>query len=133
MKKPAGSAPAGFLFTGMTPERKELYRDLLGWAMVDMRVHSANSTTMVRSLLGRRRNHREVLHFIYAMTTWLHNTALYSATDFDGFNEDWFWDGYSNFRRKFPAAKWAPHTEAVIKELQDKEMLPTIIRAPFIV
>jgi hypothetical protein len=128
MKKPAGNAPAGFLFADMTPERKELYRDLLGWAMVDMQIHSANSTNIVSSLLGRRRSHREVLRFIQAMTTWLHNTALYSATDFDGFNEDWFWDGYSGFRRKFPANKWAPHTETVIKKLQGKKTAPATVR-----
>lgn len=103
----------------MTEERKQLYRDLLGWAMVDMRMHSANATTMISSWLGRRRSHREVAQFTYAMSNWLHNTALYSAIDFVGFKEELFWKDHQRFRSKFPADKWAGLTETVVEKLQN--------------
>jgi hypothetical protein len=39
-----------------------------------------------------------------AIAEWLHNLALYSALDFDGFNEEWFWQGYQWLLGQYPEA-----------------------------
>jgi hypothetical protein len=109
----------GFLFVGMTEKRKKLYRELLWWAMVDMRTHSATAVGVMKSLLSpSRRSYREVNRFILAMNHWLHNVALYASDDFAGFSEDAFWRDYQRFRQYFSADEWAGLTETVIKELQ---------------
>jgi hypothetical protein len=75
----------------MTEEKKTLYRELLRWAMIDMRMHSASaSSNSLLLLLRRGRSHRESLHFINALADWLHNTALYATIDFVGFEETLF-------------------------------------------
>ncbi|WP_460586262.1 hypothetical protein [Hymenobacter arcticus] len=102
----------------MTQKKKALYRDLLRWAMVDMRMHSASATTgLLRLFTNRRPGRLKVIQFIHAMNNWLHNTALYSAVDFEGFKEELFWEDYRRFRHDFPADRWAGLTETVIKEL----------------
>lgn len=103
----------------MDSKRKALYRELLWWAMVDMRSHSGSAVGTWRSLLSRyRRSYRRVNQFTYAMSQWLHNTALYAAMDFDGFNEKLFWRDYQQFRQSFPADRWAGLTESVIEKLR---------------
>lgn len=37
-----------------------------------------------------------------AVANWMHNLALYSANDFDGFEEDAFWTGLAYLERAFP-------------------------------
>jgi len=103
----------------MTGEKKALYRELLRWAMIDMRMHSAGASgTALRVLFRRGRSCRESLLFINALADWLHNTALYATMDFAGFDETLFWQDYNRFRTCFPADKWAGLTESVIAELR---------------
>jgi hypothetical protein len=103
----------------MTEEKKGLYRQLLYWAIIDMRMHSASGVGTLRGLLSRRRRtHYIINRFIYGMNNWLHNTALYSTIDFVGFKEELFWEDYRRFRQEFPADRWAGLTETIIKELQ---------------
>ncbi|MGI4760406.1 MAG: hypothetical protein ACRYF0_06855 [Janthinobacterium lividum] len=103
----------------MKEKKKELYRQLLYWAMIDMRMHSASGISILRSLLSRhRRTHYTINRFTYAMNNWLHNTALYSTSNFVGFKEELFWEDYRRFRQEFPADRWAGLTESIIKELQ---------------
>ncbi|RZJ90255.1 MAG: hypothetical protein EOO60_09150 [Hymenobacter sp.] len=103
----------------MTEERKRLYRELVRWAMIDMRMYSswAYSSGLVL-LLRRRRSHRQLLRFLNAMNDWLHNVALYSTVDFIGFREDLFWQDYQRFRSRYPADRWAALTEKTIQELR---------------
>jgi hypothetical protein len=76
----------------MTDDKKMLYRELLRWAMIDMRMHSAGAANSVLpSFLRRGRSHRNSLLFINALADWLHNVALYATMDFAGFDETLFW------------------------------------------
>jgi len=103
----------------MTEEKKALYRELLRWAMIDMRMHSAGASRNTLSLFWRRgRSHRESLRFVNALADWLHNAALYATMDFAGFDETLFWQNYTRFRSRFPADRWAGLTESVVAELR---------------
>ncbi|WP_201977400.1 hypothetical protein [Hymenobacter rubidus] len=97
----------------MTEERKKLYRELLYWAMIDMRSHAPGN-----SHFWNWRRQARILTFISAITNWLHNVAHFSSFDFEGFEEEPFWQEYQRFRREFPPSNWAPFTETVIVELQ---------------
>ena len=122
MGKPAGIAPAGFFFVSMTGKRKQLYRELLRWAIIDMRMYSswAYSNSLLL-MLRRQRSHRQILRFLNAMNDWLHNVALYSVVDFTGFKEDQFWQEYQHFRNHYPAERWVAVTEKIIQELRSDE------------
>jgi len=37
-----------------------------------------------------------------AIADWLHNLAIFSATDYDGFDEDWFWRDLESLNERFP-------------------------------
>ncbi|WP_157541334.1 hypothetical protein [Hymenobacter aerophilus] len=70
----------------MTDERKKLYRELLYWAMIDVRSQSYAGSRL--SSLWNAFGNRKRLRFAQAVANWLHNLALYSALDFKSFQED---------------------------------------------
>ncbi|WP_139255230.1 hypothetical protein [Hymenobacter psychrophilus] len=63
-------------------------------------------------------SNRKRVCFAQAVANWLHNLAFYSALDFEGFQEDWFWMEYAEFRQEFPANRWPLMTQRTIEELQ---------------
>ncbi|MBT9391919.1 hypothetical protein KLP40_01980 [Hymenobacter sp. NST-14] len=103
----------------MNDKRKQLYRELLYWAMVDIRQHSYPGSFL--SDLRYRRSNRKRLLFTHAVAQWLHNLAMYSAIDFKGFQEDWFWKEYAVFRQAFPTKRWASLAESTIRQLLNEE------------
>ena len=81
MRKPAGNAPAGFLFVGMDAKRKVAYRKILYNFLIQIKQPEVLTDVMA---VGIGRHAGPVA---YA----LHNFALASANDFVGFDEAAFW------------------------------------------
>ena len=87
----------------MDEQRKIAYRHLLYWAMLDIRGVQWLGWRSWRawSPLYWRREARRV-QWAGAIADWLHNLALYSAHDFRGFNEEWFWRDFETARSRYP-------------------------------
>ena len=102
----------------MTEERKQLYRELLHRALIDMRASTSEPghISHLWNLQGPSR--AETLQFVNALSDWLHNVALYSAWDFKDFDEERFWQDYQLFRKQFPADKWGLYVEGIIERLR---------------
>jgi hypothetical protein len=86
----------------MDEQRKRAYRYLLYWAMLDIRSlqwigwrgwRSWNPFHWRWELRRVRRSG--------AVADWLHNLALYSSFDFQGFDEERFWRDFERFRALF--------------------------------
>jgi hypothetical protein len=102
----------------MDEERKQLYRELLHRAMIDVRMHTSGSNHISRFWRWREPGRAKTLEFVYSLNDWLHNVAIHSAWHFQDFNEEWFWRDYTIFRAKFPADRWALYTEGIINRLR---------------
>ncbi len=87
----------------MDEQRKMAYRYLLYWAMLDLRPlqwlggRGWRAWSPIHSRAPARRVRRAG-----AIADWLHNLARYSAHDFRGFNEEWFWRDYESARSRYP-------------------------------
>jgi hypothetical protein len=76
----------------MDESRKYAYRQLLYWALLEIRPIAWPSPKWSQRLnpvhwFERFRHMRAV----GVVADWLHNLAIYSAGDFKGFDEEWFW------------------------------------------
>ena len=87
----------------MDEQRKHAYRYLLYRAMLDIRPIQWLGWRGWRawSPIHWRREARRV-QWAGAIAEWLHNLALYSAHNFQGFNEEWFWRDFETARSRFP-------------------------------
>jgi hypothetical protein len=85
--------------TLMDEARKRAYRQLLYWAMLDIRPVAWLSL------------HRRWLPFVWPterqqisragfLADWLHNLAASSALDFERFSEEWFWRDHETACRR---------------------------------
>jgi hypothetical protein len=86
----------------MGEQRKQAYRYLLYWAMLEIRPLQWLSGRGWRSwnpFYWRREARR--IQCAGAIADWLHNLALYSSLDFRGFNEEWFWRHFETARSAF--------------------------------
>jgi len=102
----------------MSEERKQAYRYLLYQAMLDIGAGISGSRLSFHPrmiwrgyLLARRSGH---------LANWLHNLALHSSREFEGFKEDWFWEGYEGFKHRHPD-HWTDYREEFEKELARRE------------
>ena len=103
MRKPAGNAPAGFLFVGMDAKRKVAYRKILYNFLIQIKNPDVPSDASAITI-GR---------YAAPVAYALHNFALASANDFVGFDEAAFWKmlaawdarlpelGFGNFQKMF--------------------------------
>jgi hypothetical protein len=82
----------------MDEHRKSAYRDLLYWAMLDIR------TIVWPRLWNPFRWASEIrrIRRVGALADWLHNVALFSSLDFNGFDEDWFWREGRSLENRHP-------------------------------
>lgn len=84
-------------------QRKFAYRHLLYQATLEIRPLAWLSTNQWGSwnpLFWRREARR--IQCAGAIADWLHNLALYSALNFQGFKEDWFWRDFERVNKQFP-------------------------------
>ena len=77
------------------PDRKFAYRYLLYWAYIEIR-------QLVWSHEDDESALKKVATYSCSLADALHNLALYSANDFAGFDESWFWE------YRIPSAKASP-------------------------
>jgi hypothetical protein len=84
-------------------QRKIAYRYLLYWAMVDIRPLQWLGWRGWRawSPIHWQRDTRRV-QCAGAIADWLHNLARYSAHNFQGFIEEWFWRDFETVRSRYP-------------------------------
>jgi hypothetical protein len=80
----------------MDDARKKAYRYLLYHAMLDIRLIQ----WLPRSWNPFRWRHSYQRAGVIA--DWLHNLAQFSALDFEGFDEDWFWREFRQFNERYP-------------------------------
>lgn len=87
----------------MDSQRKCAYRYLLYSAMLRIRGVQWLDERFRKSWnpLRWRRASREV-EYAGALADWLHNLAIFSAHDFQGFDEEWFWSHFEDVRTRFP-------------------------------
>jgi hypothetical protein len=52
----------------------------------------------------RWKSNREQVRIAGGIADWLHNLAIYSALNFDHFDEDWFWKDYQWLLDQHPTA-----------------------------
>ncbi len=88
---------------GMDGTRKQAYRYLLYWAMLDIRP-IAWIRLDTRQMLNpwHWRQVARLRRRAGVIADWLHNLALFSALDFEGFDEEWFWRELEAFNRRNP-------------------------------
>jgi hypothetical protein len=86
--------------------RKNAYRWLLYWAMLDIRglQWAGNRWRHRLNPLCWWSNSREV-RTAGAIADWLHNLALFSALDFARFDEEYFWRDYQRLLGHHPGAR----------------------------
>lgn len=79
----------------MDDARKNAYRFLLYWAMLEIRLleHVAHRPWRLLNPFTLRRALRDAAR-AGAVANWLHNLAQYAADDFRDFDEAWFWRDY---------------------------------------
>jgi hypothetical protein len=89
--------------TGLDDSTRYAYRRLLYWASLDLRRINNLVYTPVRLLnpLRWRSTLRQVRREA-ALADWLHNLALFSALEFDHFDEAWFWRVYDRYVPIYP-------------------------------
>ncbi len=86
----------------MDERRKHAYRYLLYWAMLDIRSLEGLGCGWFRAwnpFYWRREGRR--IQCAGALADWLHNLALYSSVNFQGFNEEWFWRDFESVRARY--------------------------------
>jgi len=85
----------------MDEHRNYAYRYLLYWAMLETRSlewFPRRGWHILNPLYWRREFRR--IRRIGALADWLHNLAAFSGSDFDGFDEQWFWRDHESFCRR---------------------------------
>ncbi|MDY3559296.1 hypothetical protein R5W23_000270 [Gemmata sp. JC673] len=87
----------------MDDRRKNAYRYLLYWAMLNFRTLQGAGPRGWRSWspIHWRREARWV-RFAGTVADALHNLAVYSSVNFRGFDEEWFWRDVETVRSRFP-------------------------------
>lgn len=89
----------------MNKSRMQAYRWLLHEAMLAIRgLQWLDSGWRQRLSPSFWRSFTTQAQIAGAIADWLHNLASYSAIDFYGFNEDWFWKDYKGMLSRYPNA-----------------------------
>ncbi len=96
----------------MDERRKHAYRQLLYWAMLDIRAVQwiGPRGWRVWSLPHWWRMIPRV-RYAGAVADWLHNLAAYSVWDFQRFDEDRFWRDFEALRSRYPGFGWDHYWE----------------------
>jgi len=104
----------------MDEARKKAYRFLLYHAMLDIRPIQ----WLPRSWnpFRWRRLHQKA----GVIADWLHNLAQFSALEFEGFDEDWFWREFRQFNERYPDYGLSHYQDLFLSEaLKEQHGLPS--------
>ena len=85
----------------MDDQRKYAYRQLLYWAMLDIRIY-CQSRGDLSADPAVWKDQYERSRIAGAIADWLHNLANQASRDFEGFTEEAFWQQHAYFCRRFP-------------------------------
>ena len=90
----------------MDDRRKNAYRRLLYWAMLDIRGIQWITFRPLR-LLNPFTLRTQLRHAVRAgaIADWLHNLAQFASNDFDGFREARFWREYEDLLKQYPGVR----------------------------
>lgn len=94
--------------TPLSEEEKKAYRNLLYYAMLDIRMLCQHHGSESPNPLVWRRQYSNS-RVAGALADWLHNLAQYSALDFDDFDTVRFWQDYDRLTKRFSsffAGQW---------------------------
>ncbi|HLX64278.1 MAG TPA: hypothetical protein VKX17_23600 [Planctomycetota bacterium] len=83
----------------LSENKKAAYRGLLYHAMLDIRNLCQSRGKASYNPFEWKRQYRSS-RVAGAIADWLHNLAKFSAEDFEGFDEDWFWREFELFRER---------------------------------
>ena len=87
----------------MDEHRKSAYRYLIYRALLDIRPLAWLRLGTFRILNPLHwRSELRLIRRAGAIADWLHNIALFSALDFERFDEAWFWRELENLNKKHP-------------------------------
>ncbi len=110
--------------TVLSESEKKAYRHLLYHAMVDIRTLCQSRGRELTNPFAWRKQYRNS-RIAGALADWLHNLAQHAATDFDGFDTDWFWVEYDNLIKRFNhigpylgAGYWMDYRDRYEKQLK---------------
>ena len=85
----------------MTEPEKRAYRCILYHALLEIRpVEWLGRSWRDRLLPTRWIENRRRVRMAGALADWLHNLALFSALEFEGFDQEWFWTDYDRILRR---------------------------------
>lgn len=113
----------------MNEHQKAAYRYLLYWAMLGIRNQCQSRGKYRFSILEWRRQYARS-RLAGAVADWLHNLALYSCSDFGGFNEEWFWKEHASICQRFPGGDLEHYRRAYdsrLSELSNGESGPSAV------
>ena len=85
----------------MDEQRKNAYRQLLYWAMLDIRIYCPSLGDLSADPVVWR-NQYVRSRIAGAIADWLHNLAHQASCDFAGFTEEGFWQEHADFCHLFP-------------------------------
>lgn len=85
----------------LTKAEKSAYRQLLYWAMLDIRMLCQSRCAASRNPWEIWRQYKRS-RLAGAVADWLHNLAQHAATDFDEFDTEWFWREYTYLKEQYP-------------------------------
>lgn len=89
---------------------KYAYRQLLYWAMVDIRIYCQSRGEPSTDPAVWQRQYYDS-RIAGAIADWLHNLASQASLDFAGFTEEVFWDTHAHFCRRFPDGSFAVYRQ----------------------
>lgn len=105
----------------MERQTKAAYRQLLYVAMLGIRASCPLGSESHNPLEWRRQYRRS--RVVGALADWLHNVAQFSALDFAGFDEQWFWKEHADLCRRFPAERLVRYREIFDEYLAGRPVL----------
>lgn len=102
----------------MDEQRKYAYRQLLYWAMLDIRIYcqSRGEASTDPAVWQQQYEHSRIAG---AIADWLHNLADQASRDFAGFNEEGFWQQHAYFCRRFPDGSFTVYRQRFDQYLAD--------------
>ncbi len=87
----------------MDEDRKYAYRYLLYWATIEirpLRYLTHRGWHLLSPFYWRER--LRWIHMVGVLADWQHNLAQFSCWDFQGFDEQRFWQEYESLSRRYP-------------------------------
>ncbi|MDO7845372.1 hypothetical protein Q5H92_03310 [Hymenobacter sp. M29] len=105
----------------MTQEKEAIYRRVLYVGLVDIRNLSHRASQETINPWFPLLNHDEIMAYIAGLSDLLHDLAMHSAKNFEGWNnwhDEYFAIGYEDFCDSFVPEKYPSLVHDVIKLLK---------------